>query len=353
MKCTACSHDNRPDAVHCTSCGALLPIECERCGTLAPAGQANCHNCGNALPGVAGPATQAPAPAQATTGPLPQIRCTYCNTLNDGHLSNCSACGAAIALAPAGQIPGVAADSDVPDGTPGRRPRPLAAYYEPPSLVTKLSAAGLGIIALVHLINVIRLIGGYDLFDSSVDLRSRADSYDNFGAIIGFAMIGSYLVTGVVFLIWQWRSSKNMRLLDVGNAVVSPGWGVGLWLIPVVNFVSLYIALRELNAKVGRFSSIIIREALVAAWWGSFWLAVAVFIANPQDGNSVSGWREWTGYLIGGNLLLALSAICAAIIVLKITGGSELRAFAVVAEWQREQEAEPAQQEARQDAPAG
>ena len=288
MKCTACSHDNRPDAVHCTSCGALLPIECERCGTLAPAGQANCHNCGNALPGVAGPATQAPAPAQATTGPLPQIRCTYCNTLNDGHL-----------------------------------------------------------------INVIRLIGGYDLFDSSVDLRSRADSYENFGAIIGFAMIGSYLVTGVVFLIWQWRSSKNMRLLDVGNAVVSPGWGVGLWLIPVVNFVSPYIALRELNAKVGRFSSIIIREALVAAWWGSSWLAVAVFIANPQDGNSVSGWKEWTGYLIGGNLLLALSAICAAIIVLKITGGSELRAFAVVAEWQREREAEPAQQEARQDAPAG
>lgn len=48
----------------------------------------------------------------------------------------------------------------------------------------------------------------------------------------------------VVFLIWQYRAARVARQLGY-PARHSPGWGVGVWFIPVVNFWMPYQAIRD------------------------------------------------------------------------------------------------------------
>ena len=68
MTCTACQHENRPDARFCLRCGAPLPRPCPACGRGLPVEAAFCDACGTRLadrgPGPScAPATAAGEPA--------------------------------------------------------------------------------------------------------------------------------------------------------------------------------------------------------------------------------------------------------------------------------------------------
>jgi hypothetical protein len=64
----------------------------------------------------------------------------------------------------------------------------------------------------------------------------------------------------VIFLNWQFRSSAVARNLGYG-ARRSPGWGVGVWFIPIVNLWKPYQSLRDLPAP--RHS---LRQMLLVGW---------------------------------------------------------------------------------------
>lgn len=359
MQCPACQQENRPEAIHCKNCGAGLPMQCERCGTVAPAGPANCHNCGNPLPRQANQAAQGAtspdSPDLASAAQGEQIKCTYWGTFNNRRLISCTACGAPIAFVPARPREPGQNVAETPlfaaGGEPPRNPRPPAAYFESPTLLTRLTVIGLGMVCLIELANVVRFIDGYDILDplesrevSLESVRARAESYENLGDLIFIALGVAFLVNGVVFFVWLHRSSRGTRFLDVGKTIVSPGWAVGLWFIPFVNFVAPFVVVRDLAARVAGFSTNLRREALLGAWWAAIWLSVAVFMVRPKSLATIDEWKESVGFLITGHLLIGLAAICAAAIVLKISRGSEARASAVVSEWQRAQEAERAEQ---------
>ena len=274
--------------------------------------------------------------------------------MNNRRLISCTSCNTPISFVPSGRLEGSEKPSTDGSAATGpltqpsltgavtvRNPKPLATYFEPPAILTGLTIAGLLFIILIHIANVFRLIFALDIFDgveagqvTFAQFQAKADTFDGLGSIFQVAWIVSYLTTGVLFLLWLRRSSKNTRFLDVGRTVVSPGWAVALWLIPAVNFVAPYIVLRDLAAKVMHFSSHIRREALTVLWWGSIWAAVAVLAANSGFEDTIANWKKSTGYLFGGNLLLAVAALCAAVIVLQITAGSQKRADEVVSNWQ-------------------
>jgi hypothetical protein len=61
-----------------------------------------------------------------------------------------------------------------------------------------------------------------------------------FTTILGVAGLASE----VVFLMWQYRAARVATALGY-PAVRSPGWGVGCWFVPVVNFWMPYGAIRD------------------------------------------------------------------------------------------------------------
>ncbi|MEO5838213.1 MAG: DUF4328 domain-containing protein [Acidimicrobiales bacterium] len=49
--------------------------------------------------------------------------------------------------------------------------------------------------------------------------------------------IASYVVTGIVFVIWFQRCYKNSQALGTANLRFSSGWAAGAWFVPFLHFV--------------------------------------------------------------------------------------------------------------------
>ncbi len=73
---------------------------------------------------------------------------------------------------------------------------------------------------------------------SNIDIQSGKLIYLSWGALLVDAGVYTAL------LIWQYRAAKTAQLLQL-PAKLSPGLGVGGWLIPVVNFWFPYQAIRD------------------------------------------------------------------------------------------------------------
>ncbi len=96
------------------------------------------------------------------------------------------------------------------------------------------------------------------------------------------------LAAAAVIAAWIWRAHSNLRALGLDGLNYSPGWALGSFLVPFVNLVVPFQAMRELyNRSSGE-------EALFAA----------------QSAQDVTSW--WTAYLVGGTIpavLLFLKSI--------------------------------------------
>ncbi|HEY3019989.1 MAG TPA: protein kinase [Solirubrobacteraceae bacterium] len=71
MRCTACGHENRPDATFCRECGTRFAktVACPRCGRASAVGQRFCDACGEPLAAQTGlPAASQAAPAAFANG---------------------------------------------------------------------------------------------------------------------------------------------------------------------------------------------------------------------------------------------------------------------------------------------
>jgi hypothetical protein len=68
---------------------------------------------------------------------------------------------------------------------------------------------------------------------SPSDVQSADDRVRTF-ALLGLA---SYVVTGIVFVVWFQRCYKNAQALGVSNLRFSSGWAAGAWFVPFLNLV--------------------------------------------------------------------------------------------------------------------
>lgn len=121
---------------------------------------------------------------------------------------------------------------------------------------------------------VLRWRRGFDPF-----LISEAE------AAMVLAQLALFLGTAIAFLVWLYRAEVNVRALGADDMMVSPGWAVGWFFVPLVQLVMPFIAMRELwkASATPRDWQLGASSPLIPLWWAC-----------------------WIGSVISGNIAFAL-----------------------------------------------
>jgi|GEM_PF-4073953 len=157
-------------------------------------------------------------------------------------------------------------------------------------------------------------------------------------AMIAFGCftLALYIATAVFFLMWTYRANNNLRVLGTLGMQFTPTWSIIWWFIPFANWVVPFFILRELYAASGGTAPGQVTwrnnptSPLLIIWWLTWVGAALLSIVGSvlpmfQDPNltTISGW-----FNLGSNLASAGGAVCAALLVGKITERIENRALA-------------------------
>src|SRR5262245_7267690 len=103
---------------------------------------------------------------------------------------------------------------------------------------------------------------------------AKLDAADERRLVFAIATLAIFVLTGIVWLVWQHRAHANLRGLELR---FSPARAVGSWFVPLANFAWPDQAMSELwRASTGRPDwSTNPTSALIGWWWG-FYLARAL-----------------------------------------------------------------------------
>lgn len=146
-------------------------------------------------------------------------------------------------------------------------------------------------------------------------------------ALVQFLLL---LATGVCFLVWTFRLSKNLRALGVSGLRNAPAWAVAYFFIPILNLYRPYQVFREIwqasdpgpAPRTGRAWQNGKSPALLGFWWASVLLmnAVASLSAQSAGDSSID---------LADNVVALLSALLAFQVVRLVTARQEKTARAL------------------------
>ena len=77
-------------------------------------------------------------------------------------------------------------------------------------------------------------------------IEDRANANDLGQRIIGLIQIGLSVITGIIFLRWVYFSNFNSGSLGANGMKFTPGWSIGWYFVPFMNFYKPYQAMKEI-----------------------------------------------------------------------------------------------------------
>lgn len=128
----------------------------------------------------------------------------------------------------------------------------------------------------------------------------RFDGRDWF-VVLTIAHVVFYLASIVLFLVWVHRAATNVRRLN-RHAGVSPGWAVGCYFVPFVNWVAPVVSMREIIRITFVHTAPGALPSIAVAWWVSF-MTSNVVLRFSQDPLIFGVWFlsvlvSWIGVMI-------------------------------------------------------
>ncbi len=167
---------------------------------------------------------------------------------------------------------------------PARTMQPLQGLATAASVLLGVTAA-FGALAGVFLMSRASTVD--DFVNGAAALTDLSDADSRVGAGIALFFI-SFVATGVVFILWQFRHAKNAEAIR-GSLSIGPGWAIGGWFIPLANYVLPAVQISQ-SAKAsdpdlpagaprdrGKLPGIII------AWAVVFAVGAGVFLAGSSS----------------------------------------------------------------------
>lgn len=235
-----------------------------------------------------------------------------------------------------------------PSGGPahaGWQPAPTGYGYGPgyptPSLPTR-SVTGLGIatqillivqtlaalgllIPLFHERNIIDRVRNGD----GVTLSEAQHADNTLNAVNGIVLV-LYLATGIVWIIWFYRARKNVDAWGARQVRFGPGWAIGGWICPIVNFWFPYLIAKDVLADSERPADDAGWQRrgspLLIAWWiGYVALLVIGFVDRAQDPNTLDELTTYTNLIIAAIAIRVVTAVLAILVVRRITAAQTAR----------------------------
>ena len=240
-----------------------------------------------------------------------------------------------------------------PTGQPGpfQQPPPGAVPYGPQPQATSASGLALatsillGIMVLLALIMAVVQFNEYSVIDNFINrdasLPDLIDADDARAAGILFFFFG-YAVTGIVFVIWQYRHSRNAEAL-AGPGGLGPAWAIAGWFIPfaalVLPGVELYQSSQASSPpgpgggpRSGRGSPLVIAW-IIAYAIGMIGVSVSLFLSVDNGTVGANNLEEVRDrILVGGfgSLVVAAAAVLAILMVQSLTRAQNQRIYQAV-----------------------
>lgn len=183
----------------------------------------------------------------------------------------------------AGQVPALTVWPPPPTNGP---PIPAGAI---PSVF--LSVKGLAR-ALVILLSLYAALAGLGLAEALAAKPSAA--YQNVARIIASAQGFLLLGTGICFLVWTYRLSRNLRAFGVAGLRTGSGWAVAYFFIPILSLYRPYQVFREIwqasvpasGEQAGDAWRTIKVPALLGFWWAFYLLMNVLDALSAQSGGT-------------------------------------------------------------------
>ena len=181
--------------------------------------------------------------------------CTQCGTAAADDAIYCSKCGDPLLRAVAEQLP--------PAGFLDLTRRTNATFY------LLWAFAGLAALALASDLVRLQLLSTatFNIIDEPVANNvARHRVLEVLHAIM-------FISSAVAFLLWTYRANSNCRALGA-QGMISPGWSVGWYFVPIANLWKPYQAMEEIwqASKNPQSWQRVKRPGIVTCWW-YIWLA--------------------------------------------------------------------------------
>ena len=155
--------------------------------------------------------------------------------------------------------------------------------YRDPAVLTLIVTIAIAVDAVLSLVGAVSTLSEIGLLERMREggdwSMEEAEANDLRQALIGFTQLGVFVATAVLFLVWVHRVVSNASTFR--RLPMTPGWAVGSYFVPIVNFWKPLTAMREAwwagapersgpGARISRGT-----PAVLGCWWAS-WLVSCV-----------------------------------------------------------------------------
>lgn len=142
---------------------------------------------------------------------------------------------------------------------------------------------------------------------------------------VGLVILALFVVSGILWLVWQHRGHANLRAAGVDRLRFTPGWAVGWWFVPFANLVKPFQTARELwKASDGSPEWWRATTWPVIGWWWAGYLLFNVLdgVASASFANeslTVDSLITGDRFSIAGDVGSIATAVLAISIVRSVT----------------------------------
>ena len=226
-----------------------------------------------------------------------------------------------------------------PPPPPGTEPT-IEPYRSPRSLalaVLVLLAIGLA----VDLIGALSSVAEFSLLERAIEGElisfDEANDNDMRQATIAIAQLVIFIVTIIVFVVWFRRMYRNLPALGARGLRFTPGWAVGGWFVPFLNWVRPVQIMNDIW-KASDPDSVEQPDTtwpsrpvtpLIGFWWASWILANLVgqySFRVTTDTTDLEELQRVSIALIAADITSAVSTLFAMAVVWRTTTRQEARA---------------------------
>ncbi len=152
-------------------------------------------------------------------------------------------------------------------------------------------------------------------------LYNRWEAFTTTFRIIDLLLLPMSLLIAVLFMIWVYRSTKNLGAFGCEGLRYSPGWAVGWFFIPLANLVMPVLVMTEISKASQPYADqkdwrSFPLPAVIPIWWaiyiGTFFVSLIIVLINrgPAEEKNLTPVTISIVILCSWEILWAVLSMC-------------------------------------------